>query len=240
MSVAEHYENLLADHYSWMRGPFDDGVAGQRALLSSLGLPQGGRALDLGCGAGLQSVALAEMKFDVTAVDSSRKLLDELSTRGSGLPIRTIEGDIMRVAELVEPDFDVAVCMGDTLTHLPTVAAVERMFDGVAGLLRRSGLFVLTFRDLTGPPVGSDSGIFLVREDQDTIMRCMLHYDENTVLVTDMIHVRDGTEWKFNTSKYRKLRLAPRDVADLLEARGFSIEANGKTDGGVLIAARRN
>jgi hypothetical protein len=55
-----------------------------------------------------------------------------------------------------------------------------------------------------------------------------------------MIHVRDGTEWKFNTSKYRKLRLAPRDVADLLEARGFSIEANGKTDGGVLIAARRN
>lgn len=239
MSVVDHYENLLAEHYSWMGGSFEDGVAAQRALLAGLGLAGGGLALDLGSGPGLQSLALAGLGFAVTAVDTSRKLLDELESRRGRLSIVTLERDIADIAALVEPGFDVAVCMGDTLTHLPSPAAAGRMFDGVAAVLAPSGLFVLTFRDLTMPLAGTDRFI-PVRSDADRIMTCFLEYEPETVLVHDLIHTRRGTEWVLNKSSYRKLRLAPRWVASALEARGFSVLSNGPSGRMVMIVARRN
>lgn len=240
MSVADHYENLLADHYSWMCGPFEAGVAAQRALLSGLGIEGGKLALDLGCGAGLQSVALAELGFAVTAVDTSRKLLDELETRRGQLPIVTLERDIADIpARAPQPPFDVAVCMGDTLTHLPSRAAVERLFDRVAAELAPSGLLVLTFRDMAVPLTGTDRFI-PVRSDADRIMTCFLEYEPETVLVHDLIHVRQGAEWVLSKSSYRKLRLASDWVASALQARGFSVLSNGPSGRMTLIVARRN
>jgi len=241
MSVADHYENLLADHYSWMSGPFAEGVAAQLALLSGLGVVPSGasRALDLGCGAGLQSVALAELGFAVTAIDTSRKLLAELATRAGGLAVTPVEGDIVGTAELVEPGFEVAVCMGDTLTHLASAPEVERLFDGVARVLAPSGLFVLTFRDMTVELTDTDRFI-PVRGDADRIMTCFLEYEPETVRVHDLIHVRQGAEWVLRKSSYRKLRLTPAWVAAALEQRGFQVLSNGATGRMVLIVARRS
>jgi SAM-dependent methyltransferase len=239
MSVADHYENLLADHYSWMGGAFADGAAAQRALLSSLGVAPSatGRALDLGCGAGLQSVALAELGFAVTAIDTSRKLLAELATRAGGLAIAPVEGDIAGVVELVEPGFEVAVCMGDTLTHVPSAAAVERLFDGVARVLAPAGLFVLTFRDMTAELTGTDRFI-PVRGDADRIMTCFLEYEPETVIVHDLIHLRRGAEWVLHKSSYRKLRLAPDWVAEALARRGFQVISSGLCGRLVKVVAR--
>jgi hypothetical protein len=63
--VTRHYDTLLAQHYSWMTGvPFDIKVAEQRTLLEVLGMAgRSGVALDLGCGPGYQSAALAQLGF---------------------------------------------------------------------------------------------------------------------------------------------------------------------------------
>ena len=78
-----HYDQLLAEHYSWMVGaPFERKAAEQKALLTELGIGQGahGLAIDLGCGPGYQSAALADLGFSrVIAIDASQTLLDELS-----------------------------------------------------------------------------------------------------------------------------------------------------------------
>ena len=57
MSVRDHYESLLAEHYSRMFGDFEAKVAEQRALLERLGVGPTHRAaiaVDLSCGSGLQ------------------------------------------------------------------------------------------------------------------------------------------------------------------------------------------
>jgi 2-polyprenyl-3-methyl-5-hydroxy-6-metoxy-1,4-benzoquinol methylase len=120
-TVREHYDALLAEHYSRMFGDFETKVAEQRALLERLGVgapAPGTLAVDLGCGSGFQSVALARLGYRVLAIDFSRRLLDELTDRTRGLPVEALAGDIRDVARLVSSSIEVAVCMGDTLAHL--------------------------------------------------------------------------------------------------------------------------
>src|SRR5688572_7552427 len=123
-TVADHYDKLLAQHYSRMFGDHDAKVAEQRALLERLGLrPEGAsEAIDLGSGSGFQSLALAQLGFRVTAVDTSDKLLAELAARRAQLPIETVQGDLLEALERSGTVYELAVCMGDTLPHLGSKA----------------------------------------------------------------------------------------------------------------------
>lgn len=77
-----HYDDLLAQHYSWVVGiPFAEKVEEQRRLLAELGLAENPKdlALDLGCGPGYQSAALCDLGYrEVIALDHCQTLLDEL------------------------------------------------------------------------------------------------------------------------------------------------------------------
>jgi len=238
-TVREHYDGLLAGHYSRLFGNFEAKVDEQRALLERLGViaaPRAGLAVDLGCGSGFQTLALARLGFRVLAVDSSRRLLAELRERTRGLPVNAIAGDIRHVARLVPAGIRVAVCMGDTLSHLERETDLARLFAGVARRLVIGGRLVLTFRDLSGELRGLDRVIPLHASD-DLIATCFLEYEPSTVKVHDLIWVRQPAGWRFEKGVYRKLRLAPRRVAARLEAAGFMVERHEATAGMVALVA---
>jgi SAM-dependent methyltransferase len=237
-SVNEHYDTLLADHYTWMAGGHAEMVAGQRRILTELGLLATGsdRALDLGCGSGFQSVALAQLGFQVTALDFSRKLLGELVSRQGQLSVTALEGDIRDVASLVAPGFAVAVCMGDTLTHLPSRESMIQMLANVSHLLDKGGALVLSFRDLTVELTGTERFI-PVRSDFNRIMTCFLEYEPDAVLVHDLVHVRDGKNWTLHKSSYRKLRVSLAWVVERLKDHGFIVYRAEIIDGMSVVAA---
>lgn len=230
--VAAHYETLLARHYTWMLGgEFDELVAGQRGLLESCGAGSPGGddrvALDLGCGSGIHSIALAQLGYGtVVAVDVSPTLVAELTERSAGFPaVRPVQADLCDGLDaIVEPgSVTTAVCMGDTLPHLPHHAAVRRLVDEVFAALVPGGLFVLSFRDLTTPLSGLDR-FLQVRADDDRIMTCFLEDEGDAVRVHDLVHTKDsGGTWQLGKSSYRKLRLSPGWVADELRAAGFTV-----------------
>ncbi len=127
-SAQEHYDDLLAEHYTWMLGDdIEQTARAQRALLEQLGIRPGAHAggstaVDVGCGSGAQTLALADMGFDtVLAVDSNEALLAELAGHAARRPaVRTVHGDAVdALAELAPGGVDVVACMGDTLLHLP-------------------------------------------------------------------------------------------------------------------------
>lgn len=74
-TVEGHYEQLLAHVYTWMAGGSGQKVEGDRRFFIESGVtPKGcGRALDLDCGSGFQSLALAALGFRVVAVDTRRR-----------------------------------------------------------------------------------------------------------------------------------------------------------------------
>jgi SAM-dependent methyltransferase len=81
VAQSKHYDDLLAEHYSWTLGsPFEEEVAEQTEILRSFGAADGpcGAAFDLGCGPGFQAAAIADLGFRrVVAVETSRILLSE-------------------------------------------------------------------------------------------------------------------------------------------------------------------
>jgi SAM-dependent methyltransferase len=234
-TVNEHYERLLSQHYTWMFGvSFEERVNEQKAFLSRALEPltrtrQTALAADLGCGPGFQTIALAQLGFSpVIAVDTSSELLDELRSRVGDLPVRIEKADLRDLPAIVQTgQATVIVCMGDTLTHLPQRGDVGALFRDVFDRLRPGGMFVITYRDLTTELFGTDRFI-PVRSDDDKIMTCFLEFENaDSVVVHDLVHVRQGKGWLLNKSSYRKLRLGVGWICEELLKAGFKILSQG-------------
>lgn len=246
--ATDHYDRLLAEHYTWMLG--DDVpalAASQEQLLTSLGvapLAAVTTAVDLGCGPGQQSLALAALGFTpVIAVDTSRTLLDELDAyAGSRSAITTVEADIRTVLpEATRPGGAAAVvCMGDTLTHLPARADATALLADVQRSLAPGGRLVVTYRDLTQSLSGTHRFI-PVRSSSDRILTCFLEYaDDDTVTVHDIVHTRSGDTWTQRVSSYPKLRIPTDWLAAECGWAGLAVEhsATGERGMHVLVAAK--
>ncbi|MFE0451701.1 class I SAM-dependent methyltransferase [Streptomyces sp. NPDC058914] len=234
-TAADHYDRLLAEHYTWMLGGDIEAVAtAQAELLRGLGLTARPEdevaAVDLGCGPGPQCLALARLGFTpVTAVDTSAVLLDELMEHarrsGTAETVRPVQEDIRGALprHCAPGSAAVVVCMGDTLPHLPARADVRKLITEVAEALRPGGSFVATYRDLTRELHGTER--FLpVRGTDDRILTCFLEYvDEERVLVHDLLHVRQEGAWHLKTSSYPKLRLSSRWLTEECRAAGLAV-----------------
>lgn len=103
MTTKEHYDNHLAHFYSWMTGDFSAKSNEPRNFLADNAIkPTSNKiAVDLGSGHGLQSIPLAEIGFQVIAVDFNKQLLDELKANAGDLNITNVHQDIRRVKEIV-------------------------------------------------------------------------------------------------------------------------------------------
>lgn len=225
-SAKKHYENLLARHYSWMFGDFNQQVEKNREWFveNEIKPHVNHKAVDLGCGSGFQSVALSSLEFDVTAVDFNRELLDELKSHDRAGAIDIIQSDILEPEHYsAGAPFELAVCMGDTLPHLPSLQSVSGFFKNVHKLLETDGKLILGFRDLSAELTGTDRFI-PVQSDSDKMMTVFLEYKPDYVHVHDLIYERDGNSWKFEKSVYKKLRLSAGRVENLLEEADFSVD----------------
>ena len=246
-TVYEHYEQLLSQHYTWMFGTsFEERVNEQKAFLSRAleplqYTPEAALAVDLGCGPGFQTMALAHLGFSpVIAIDTSSALLNELRSHIAGFPVRVENADLRTLPAIVPSGkATVIVCMGDTLTHLPEKDDVSALIRDVFDRLRPGGMFVITYRDLTTELFGTDRFI-PVRSDDNKIMTCFLEFENaDSVVVHDLVYMRQGKDWTLNKSSYRKLRLAIAWIRDELSKAGFEFLSEGLAGRLIGLAAAR-
>jgi 2-polyprenyl-3-methyl-5-hydroxy-6-metoxy-1,4-benzoquinol methylase len=240
-TTAAHYDTHLGPVYAWMLGNPQAALARSSAELEDMGLPSSPnlKALDLGAGLGLHSLALARRGFSVTAIDSCGILLDELRAQAAGLSISAIQGDMQEFRSLAPDPCDVIICMGDTLTHLPSFTAVESLLSSVAAALSARGMFAATFRDYASKTLTGDERYILVKRDANRILTCFLEYATDHVTVHDLLTQREDDRWTQRESSYEKLRLAPDRVLAKLEALGLSARRETAPSGMVRIVARR-
>jgi SAM-dependent methyltransferase len=239
-TAAEHYDAHLGRIYGWMLGDLDAAFRRAVAELHDMDVPDmQGLALDLGAGLGLHSVALAQLGYRVIAIDGCAELLEELKRRQGALPISIVQGDLCAFETHLPSSCDVILILGDTLTHLPSLEAVDALLGAVARNLRSGGLFAATFRDYAGKTLSGDERFILVRRDEERVLTCFLEYSEQTVAVHDILTERKDNEWVQRVSSYPKLRLRPESVMKKLEGLGLKPRRETAPSGMVRIVARR-
>jgi SAM-dependent methyltransferase len=222
-----------------MCGDYDSKWRESLTLFKDAGISprSGGRALDLGCGSGFQSIALAELGFTVLSVDTSGSLLEELRDRAGEREIHAVQGDIRDPdVYAAEGPFEVAVCMGDTLTHLGTPGEVETLVRDVRGAMEQGGTLIFEFRDYTAELKGAGR-IIPVRMEGDRIMVTFLEYETDHVNVHDVVFEKGQQGWETKKSAYQKLRLAREEVAGFLEGTGFRVVSREEDGGFARIVA---
>ncbi len=100
------------------------------------------RALDLGSGVGVLSLALTEVADDVLGMDIAQSAVDEAMRRAAGRPgLRFVQGDVCALDPALAGTFDLVV-VADTLYYLDAVDdfSLKTVVASIARLLAPGGL----------------------------------------------------------------------------------------------------
>ncbi|RLA19569.1 MAG: bifunctional 3-demethylubiquinol 3-O-methyltransferase/2-polyprenyl-6-hydroxyphenol methylase [Gammaproteobacteria bacterium] len=98
----------------------------------------GKKVLDVGCGGGILSEALAKQGAQVTGIDMGQKLIDiaELHSLESGVDVTYKKVSVEEFAEQNPASFDCVTCM-EMLEHVPDPASI---IDACAKLVKPGGM----------------------------------------------------------------------------------------------------
>ncbi len=235
--VLRHYEALLGPLYSWSLGDFDARVEASRAFFAThLAVKNAPAALDLGCGTGVQTLALAQLGFKVTGVDFSPRMLAEYSARTASVGARAVVSDLTEFD--VGTGFAVAVCFGDTVAHLADLAAVRSLCRRTFQALCPDGVWLLSTRDHSVVLEG-DARFLMIRADDDRSMICFVEDAGERIRVTDLIETRGSSGATLQSNSYWKLRVSPKSLTLELSAAGFRVESLGVHQGQYVLAAHK-
>jgi SAM-dependent methyltransferase len=239
-TAKDHYDQQLAAVYSWMMNT-PVAIQRNRDLFHQLqiDLHPKGLAVDLGSGSGFQAIPLAEMGYFVVAIDFCAALLSELEQQAKSLPIRTVQDDLLSFPSHIDVPAELIVCMGDTLTHLESLDAVQALLVSAEKALAKSGKLIFTFRDyVTVEPQGNQRFI-LVKNDASTILTCFLEYHTNFVEVFDLLYRKEGDDWKLNVSSYPKLRIDPKWLCEKIRAAKLVVLRQEMINGMICLVAQK-
>ncbi|HET9053260.1 MAG TPA: class I SAM-dependent methyltransferase [Cyclobacteriaceae bacterium] len=224
MTVKDHYDRYLGNFYSWAAGDFTEKqLLHEKFFLENDITPKiSGVALDLGCGHGINSMALANLGFSVRAIDFNHQLLEELKERIGHRKIEAIDAHLLEYLYSARVKPELVVCMGDTLTHLSGPDQVEELIALSAQKLERGGKLVISYREFANE-LTNEKRFIPVHSDENRIHTCYLEYLPGYVKVFDILLEREGDTWRQTVSWYPKLRIAVSRVISLFEKYGLSL-----------------
>lgn len=181
-----------------------------------------GTVLDLGCGPGRHALPLARAGLEVTAIDTSGQLLDELRRRAreERLEIDIRQAD-MRDFSDVGP-FDAVFVMWTSFGYFEAEADHDRVLDNIVDVLAPGGVLVLDLLGLetlcrTLQPVHLTENA-----DGSVLIERPVLADHNTRLENEWILVR-GKRADRATFSHRVWSAG--EIARLVEAAGLELEA---------------
>ncbi len=117
------------------------------------------RALDSGCATGGHAIALADLAWYAVGIDSEAGMISRARTRVASTRVANgsatfIEADLLEIGERFSNClFDLILCLGNTLPHLPGSGAAS-FLSQARGLLSPGGALVIQALNFSYPGVG--------------------------------------------------------------------------------------
>ena len=116
------------------------------AQLSSAGAR---RVLDVACGTGQHSIALAQRGYQVTGTDLSVGMVERAraNAAAAGYAVQFVLAGFGQLASRVPAGFDALLCLGNSLPHVLTNASLATALEDFAAVLRQDGLLLVQSRN---------------------------------------------------------------------------------------------
>ena len=198
-------------------------------LISRLGSPKGKRVLDLACGTGRHSVALALEGAEVVGIDNSRIMVsraEELSAANNVSP-KFVLGEMAEFRLIVKGRFDLVICLGNSLALLDDFNTVGEVLSSIYDSLNNGGVFIaqaLNFEEIhrTGFRFFPQKGGKMVSGEDVVFSRFYEHTDppNSSTLVMSAQTKVDG-EWTSLLSTQKVLNLNSNILKHYLAQVGF-------------------
>ena len=225
------FEGEWLDEIALARGEERTGAEGL-FVRDALGLQPGERLLDLACGHGRISLALARAGVRVTGVDLSPRSLELArdSAAREGLEVDFVRSD-MREIEF-DGEFDAAINVFTSFGYFEDEAEDQRVLDAVGRALRPGGRFLIDVINLLG-----FGRRYQPRRWEETASGVVLTDGEY-----DFLRGRNSETWTFlkgdgsRTALVHSVRAyTPHELAQMLERAGLVVTASwGDWDGSPL------
>ena len=199
-------------------------------ILSLLENVENPRVLDIACGSGRHSVALASHGAEVVGVDYSRSMIQaaEKHAADANVAPEFIVGEMESVKKTVEGPFDLVICLGNSLALTNDINSVKQVVKDIFSLLGDGGSFVaqvLNFEEIhwTGFRTFPSKVGLLSNGEEITFSRLFEHtdYPFSSTLVMSAFR-KEGESWISEVSTQKVLNLKHDQMKTILEETGFS------------------
>ncbi|MDK2866321.1 MAG: glycine/sarcosine N-methyltransferase [Clostridiales bacterium] len=117
----------------------------QLCVMTSVAGDPPAKILDLACGTGSYSLALAEKGYQVTASDLDDSMIQKLSTKNQLLdfPVEVKQFNMRDVAESVDERYDAIINIGNSIVHLGSFEEVQKCIKGMKRVLNPGGRLLI-------------------------------------------------------------------------------------------------
>jgi glycine/sarcosine N-methyltransferase len=236
------YDALAADYdrfVNW-QGRLDHELPFFDRLFAGQGIE---RVLDAACGTGHHAIALAQRGYQVVGADLSAAMVERAreNAAGAGLDIRFVVAGLGQLAALGEA-FNAVLCLGNSLPHLLTAAAVDGALADFAAVLRPGGLLVIQNRNFDRVWAGQER--FMPpqshRDDEDEWLFVRFYDFHQETVTFHMIRLRRTEEgWAQDVEATDLRPIFHEDLAAALVAAGFgNVAFYGGYDGSAFEPAQ--
>ena len=208
----------FAPYYNlyWGEGFTDDSQEG----LSNFFLPflsEGGRVLDVCCGAGHMASWLSACGFQVTGLDASEPMIKLARENAPGVEFIVRDATDFNYEE----PFDAALSVFDSVNHLSSIKEVQAMFAATARALKPGGRFLFDINTDRGFRFAAGETWAAVEQDHVCLSRS--NYDPAAgEAVSKLTLFRDESGcWARTDLEIREFLHAPEEIVAALADAGF-------------------
>lgn len=186
--------------------------------------------MDIGCGTGALSVAMARRSARVRAFDYDESMIKKAKeNQPQALDLSFQQGDMRLTKKLYSSvSFDSVLCFGNTLVHLQNESEVFAVFNNVASQLKEGGKFLFQIINYDRILKDRVDALPTINTDNYTFVRNYIHrhdgnIDFNTILTTSNERIENTVTL---------LALTKKQVVDELKNCFPEVNVFGGFDGG--------
>ncbi|MBI4318909.1 MAG: class I SAM-dependent methyltransferase [Chloroflexi bacterium] len=185
------------------------------------------RILDMACGTGMHAVLFAEWGYDVVGVDLSAEMIKRArqNARKSGVSVEFKPIGFGGLSQGRLSNFDVIVCLGNSLPHILTEDELARALLDIHRALNPGGTFIVQNRNYDR--VWSTKERFMPLDSSDAggkeyIFFRFLDFHADTIVFNIVTFSKEKGQWSYQVRSTHHRPLFQRDLARLLLDAGFS------------------